>query len=65
MDVPQYVVCHEPISPGQESFTLTRKGCNGIKRASEARGVEISAMPGQQVHRDCQRRQPQTNQGIV
>ena len=53
MDKPQCVLCCQPISKNQESATLTQKGCDGIKKASEARGVDISTTPGQDVHKMC------------
>ena len=44
-----------PISKNQESATLTQKGCDGYKKASEARGVDISTTPGQHVHKMCRK----------
>jgi hypothetical protein len=55
MDEPQCALCNEPISPGHPSSKLTQKGCDAIKRASEARGVDINTVPGQQVHPDCRK----------
>ena len=55
MDESKCVICDQPILVGEASSKLTQKGCDGIKKASEARGVDISAVPGQQVHQDCRK----------
>jgi hypothetical protein len=34
---------------------ILTKGCDGINKASEARGSDISVLPGQKVHQECRR----------
>ena len=54
MDEPCCVLCLEPILPGQESSTKT--GCDGIKPACEAMGLEtITITSGQKVHSGCRK----------
>ena len=47
--------CNELLSDGQQTVTLTAKGCKGILSASEARESDILVMPGQLVHVDCRK----------
>ena len=56
MDKPYCVLCLKPILPGQKSFKLTSKGCEGIKAACEARGLGTTTITsGQNVHSDCRK----------
>ena len=56
MDNPECVLCHQPLTSGHSIVTLTPKGCDGIQRASEARGLDIQAVPGQQIHAECRKK---------
>ena len=48
------VFCETYLSESQTA-TLTAKGCDGIRRASTERGVDIRVQPGQKVHQSCRR----------
>jgi hypothetical protein len=49
------LICHHSLVPGPTIIALTQKGCDGIRRASEARDTEMDIIPGQQVHAACRR----------
>ena len=51
------VLCTEGDVPDEQpSVSLRKKGCEGIKRASEERGDDIDVFPGLKVHIECRRR---------
>lgn len=53
---PPCPICNKIITEGEPSSTLTQRGCDSIKRASEARGVDIIVVAaGQRVHQACRR----------
>eukprot|EP00057_Strongylocentrotus_purpuratus_P016873 XP_011671347.1 PREDICTED: uncharacterized protein LOC105441677 [Strongylocentrotus purpuratus] len=53
MAEPECVFCHYQVLNDGDSSTLTQKGCDGIKRASADRGIDIETLPGQKVHKVC------------
>ena len=53
------VICQKTVSGGEQTVTLTQQGCDGILKASEARGKDITVAAGQSVH--VKRRSDYTN----
>ncbi|KAK7091680.1 hypothetical protein V1264_009334 [Littorina saxatilis] len=51
MDSDHCPFCHGLLT--QDVNTLTKKGLEGIKRASEKRGVDIEVKEGQNIHGKC------------
>ncbi len=43
------IICLEIFSPDEKPTTLTKKGCNGIIKASTDHGKEIFPVPGDKV----------------
>ena len=56
MEDSQCPVCSKPVLQNQASAKLTKKGCESILKASEARGVITVAVPGQKVHIECRKK---------
>ena len=49
------IICQGSILTNQQSSKLTQKGCDGINKASKARGSAIVAVSGQYVHQECRK----------
>jgi hypothetical protein len=49
------VFCKNPLEDGDATVVLIEKGCEGIRKASEALNKTISTSPGQRVHQSCRR----------
>ncbi len=47
--------CNKSTEDGRETVILKQKGCDGINCASEERGSNLHACPGQIVHSACRR----------
>ena len=55
MDETICVFCKNSLEDGDATVVLREKGCEGIRKASEALNKTISTSPGQQVHQSCRR----------
>ncbi len=49
-EVEIFVICKESLSNGLPTVKLRQKGSDGINRASQARGSDVTAEVGQLVH---------------
>ena len=47
------IFCKEPLVPAKDTVAVQDKGCDGIKKAADARGETILIHTGQRVHLHC------------